>query len=386
MSQKQAEVKPAVSAIAEYSATEAELAKLRARLKDAKYEVTTAVGIDLARKDRRELITLRVGLDKKRAEIKAPALERCRLIDAEAKRITGELLLLEKPIDDQIKAEEARKEEIAAEKRRQEEARVSQIRERIQKLNNIPLMAAGMASADLELFIARVEAQQIGADFLEFLQEAVEAKTEVIGKLKDALANTLEKEEELARVKLEQEQEAQRLEALRIEQEKAAATERERLASEQAEQNRLNAIEQEKIAAERAELEKLREADRKRQEESDRIASEKEAELNMEREKLRKEQEELNRKERERLEKEQAEQTERDRLAREKAEKEAEEARQIELKQLREKNEAELARRTADHKTTLESILAAAEDQTLSAPAALQHIIILAKRGLGRKA
>jgi colicin import membrane protein len=386
MSRKEAEVKQVVTTIAEYSQTAAALATLKAELEGKLYEVGNATGLALAKFHRRELVTLRTDLEKKRKEIKAPALARCKEIDTEAARITAELLLLEKPIDDQIKVEEARKEEIAAEKRRQEEARVSQIRERIQKLNNIPLMAAGMASADLELFIARVEAQQIGTDFAEYQQEAIEAKAEVIGKLKEALDATLAKEEELAKEKLRQEEEAQRLEALRIEQEKEAAAERERLAAEKAEQDRLNAIEQEKIAAERAELEKLRAADRKRQEESDRVASEKQAELEAERESLRKEQEELNRKESARMEKEQAEQAERDRLAREKAEKETEEKRQAELKQAQEKHEAELAKRTSNHKTTLESILAAAEDQTLSAPAALQMIVMLAKRGLGRKA
>ena len=364
----QSAANPNASAVAEYSATEAKLAELRARLKDARYEVTTTAGMATAKTDRRELVTLRVDLEKKRVEIKAPALERCRLIDAEAKRITGELLLLEQPIDTQIKAEEARKEEIAAEKRRIEEQRVAAIRERIQKLNNIPLLAVGMASQDMVLFIAKIEANQIGADFAEFQQEAIEAKAAVICKLNESLTATLTQEEEAARVKLEQEQEAQRLETLRIEQE------------------RLNAIEQEKLAAERAKLEKLREADRVRQAEADRIAADKEAELNMEREKLRKEQEDLNRKERERLEKELSEQDERDRIAKEKAEREAEDKRQAELKKAQEQHEEELAKATADHKTTLESILAAAEDQTLSAPAALQHIVILAKRGLGRVA
>ena len=108
MSRNEQESKP-TSAITEYNATEAALTGLRARLKDARYEVTTTAGMDLARKDRRELRTLRTDLENKRVEIKAPALERCRQIDSEAKRITAELLLLEKPIDDQIKAEEARK-------------------------------------------------------------------------------------------------------------------------------------------------------------------------------------------------------------------------------------------------------------------------------------
>lgn len=354
--------------IVEYNATEAALSGLKAKLQGVKYDVATTAGMDTARKDRRELVTLRVDLEKKRKEIKAPALERCRQIDSEAARITAELLLLEKPIDEQIKAEEARKEEIAAEKRRIEEQRVAAIRERIQKLNNLPLLAAGMNSADLELFIAKVRAQQIGADFAEFEGEAEQAKCEVLIKLEDALKATSAAEEEAARVKQEQEEEAKRLEALRIEQEKEAAAERER------------------IAAERAELEKLREAERKRQEEAERLAAEKEAEIAAEREQIRKEQEELARKEREIREKEEAERAERDRVAREKAEKKAEEKRQAELKKAQQEHEAKLAKATESHKTTLESILAAAEDESLSAPAALQLIVELAKRGLGRKA
>lgn len=53
----------APSAVVEYSATKGDKAARAARL---------------------ELVTLRTALEKKRAEIKAPALERCRVIDAEA--------------------------------------------------------------------------------------------------------------------------------------------------------------------------------------------------------------------------------------------------------------------------------------------------------------
>jgi hypothetical protein len=48
-------------------------------------------------KARAELRTYRVELEKKRVEIKAPVLDRGRLIDAEAHRITVELLALEEP-------------------------------------------------------------------------------------------------------------------------------------------------------------------------------------------------------------------------------------------------------------------------------------------------
>ena len=73
----------------------------------------------------------RVSLEKLRVEIKAPALERTRLNDAEAKRITAELLAIEEPIDAVIKAEETRKAEEKAARERAEQARIAEIQNRI---------------------------------------------------------------------------------------------------------------------------------------------------------------------------------------------------------------------------------------------------------------
>ena len=94
--------------IVEYSQTEAGLAILAERYRGAVYDVANADGMSAARKARADIKGYRVSLEKVRTEIKAPALERCRLIDAEAKRITTALLGLEEPIDGQIKAEENR--------------------------------------------------------------------------------------------------------------------------------------------------------------------------------------------------------------------------------------------------------------------------------------
>ena len=104
--------------ITEYSATEAVLADLAGRYKGVVWDVTVPAQMTDARKARAEIKGYRVSLEKKRVEIKGPALERCRLIDAEAKRITFELSALEDPIDSQIRAEENRKEaeRLAAEK------------------------------------------------------------------------------------------------------------------------------------------------------------------------------------------------------------------------------------------------------------------------------
>jgi colicin import membrane protein len=96
--------------IAEYSKTEAALADLEQKYKGVVFDVTTAEGMQTARKGRAEIRKYRTSLEDLRKAIKAPALRRCQVIDEEARRITGALLLLETPIDEQIKKEEERKE------------------------------------------------------------------------------------------------------------------------------------------------------------------------------------------------------------------------------------------------------------------------------------
>ena len=92
--------RPAIeTSIAEYSPTAAGLADLAHRFKNVVFDVSTTKGDKEARAARLELVRLRTGLEAKRKELKAPALERSRLIDAEAKRITDAILLLEEPID-----------------------------------------------------------------------------------------------------------------------------------------------------------------------------------------------------------------------------------------------------------------------------------------------
>ena len=111
--------------IVEYSGTDAALADLASRYGGVVYDVTAKDGMEAARKARAELRTWRVDLEKERVRIKAPALERCRLIDTEAKRITLALSALEDPIDAQIKAEEQRKEDERLAAVRAEEERIA---------------------------------------------------------------------------------------------------------------------------------------------------------------------------------------------------------------------------------------------------------------------
>jgi hypothetical protein len=262
-----------MSAIQEYSATEAGLQELRTRMQGVVYEVSTTKGMDAAKKDRRELVTLRTTLEATRKEIKAPALERCKQIDTEARRITEEILKLEQPIDAAIKAEEARKEAEKAEKDRIEKERVDSIKARIQTIKEYPLKALNVTAARLAEVLPGVEGLIIDDEnYQEFKAEAEFAKVEAVAKLKQILADKQAAEEEAARIKAEQEAEAARLKAEREEADRKAAEEQARLDAERAELERLR---KEEAARREEEDRKIREA---REAEEAKLKAEREAE------------------------------------------------------------------------------------------------------------
>lgn len=287
-----------MNTITEYSPTEAALSELRDRLAGVLYDVTTTEGMKSARQDRKELVTLRTTLEAKRKEIKEPALERCRAIDAEAKRITAAILELEEPIDRQIKVEEERK---AEEKRQREEAeakRLQEIHGKIAAISSLTLKTFDMTADQVEEFLRKVtETLPITAEeFGEFVGQAIEAKSNTITTLQETLV-----------VKRRAEAEA---EAARIEQE--------RLAAEREEQERLQLeareAEEKRLAEERSELDRQREELRRQQEEAERKQREAQEEIDrLQREhqaavdQQRRELEELQRKEQLRIEAELAE-------------------------------------------------------------------------------
>lgn len=199
------DAKPASSAITEYNVTAQALAELRQRLAGKVYALQTVAGDKEARADRLELVRLRTSLEAKRKELKAPALERSRLIDAEAKRIEGEILALEGPIDKQIKADEARREEERLARAAAEAARVAALRKRIDYLRGIAPRAAGQPAREIEFKTAMVEAVVVGDDFAELKAEAQDVREQVLAQLRDMHAATVAQEAEAARVKAESE-------------------------------------------------------------------------------------------------------------------------------------------------------------------------------------
>ena len=249
------------SALAEYSPTAAALADLRQRFAGVVWDVTTTKGNNEARAARLELVKLRTGLEAKRKELKAPALERSRLIDAEAARITSEIVALEKPIDEQIKADEARREAEREAKRQAEARRVQAIADRINAIRALAVLPAGTKAADIAAGIEHAEGLELfDADFEEQLPAAERARSEVLAKLQALHAAAVEHEAEQARIAAER-AELARLRAEQLERERVAAeaarAERERIEAEQR-------AERARLAEERRQIEAAAQADRER--------------------------------------------------------------------------------------------------------------------------
>ena len=245
--------------ITEYSPTSAAMAELRQKYAKAVFDTSTPAGMAKAVAARRELREVRVNLEKLRKELKQPALERSRLIDAEAKMLTVQIEELEKPIDDQIKAEERRKAEEKAERERVERERIAELQLKVGEIRAIAVRCSGKPSAFIHDYMAKLEGFNPGEEFGEMQPEAHAAKADTLAKLADMRAAALAQEAEAERLRIEREE----LEAQRKAQEEQAAKDRAELAKLRAEAQARQRAAEEKARIEREAIE----AERRKQEE-----------------------------------------------------------------------------------------------------------------------
>jgi chromosome segregation ATPase len=244
--------------IVAYSRTEAALAVLATKYKGRVYDLTTTAGDKDARLARLELVSLRTGLEAKRKELKAPAIEFGKQIDGEAKRITDQIKALEDPIDAQIKADEARREAEREAKRLLEAARVAKHENTIGMIRAYVTSAIGSTSAhisSLEQALTPVDTSEAAME--EFSITATRVKAEVLEKLRELHAAAVQAEAEAERVAAERE--AQRQEAARL------AAQRAELEAQQAELHRAQQALAEQQRAAQAAAEAQAAADVKRQ-------------------------------------------------------------------------------------------------------------------------
>lgn len=301
--------------IAEYAKTALAVADLRSRYKGLVFELDSAAKIREAKKNVAEVRCYRTALEDERKRIKQPALDRCRLIDDEAKRLTAELRELEDPMKAQIDAKEA---EIEAERIRvaqAEQDRVDGHRAAIQRMRDFPLSLQGKPSSVIETRIAdfvsrNVEEGNVGFHkFEEFADEAKDAYIAAVASARDLLQRQWDHEAEQEKIR----QERAELDRMRAENERLQREAQERieadarkareeaeaqLRAEQAERDRIAAeerAERERIevqqradrdaeeAAERARLAEVAKAQREQQEKLDRERREHEAQVERDR-------------------------------------------------------------------------------------------------------
>lgn len=206
--------------VPEYRSTAQMLAELEQRLKGIAYPaLETGAGMQVALDDRRALRDLRIGLNKlceaKNKEQRAATKRDCEARDAGAEKLTKAIEALEKPIDEQIKAEEARKEAARLERQRIEAERVAKHRANIERIRGYVSQAQGQPSDKIAGAIAFVCGLTFGPEYEEFAGEAASSRDEVVVALNSLYATTKAREEEAARL------EAQRIEQARIAAEQA---------------------------------------------------------------------------------------------------------------------------------------------------------------------
>lgn len=255
------------TALEEYRPVAAGLAELQKRYGSLVFDCRTAAGDRWAREARKELVTLRTTLEDKRKALKAPALERSRLIDAEAKRIEAAIRAVETPIDDQIRAVEQEK-EAERDRRRQEEAeKIAAVRRSIVATFGPPSPrhdGQRHSAAYLRAFRITTEAQAVNAEkFGDLIIEAQEAKVRALAWLDAAIGDQAQREAEaaeLARQRAEFAEQTRAETARRAEERKAEdarlhAEQAARAAEDLARRQEM-ARQQAQIDAQRAELER----------------------------------------------------------------------------------------------------------------------------------
>lgn len=240
------------TSLAVFDPIQAGLSELRQRYGNVAFDLRTVKGNDEARQARKALVSLRSRADDAYTTWNAPILEQQKAARAMRDSIKAEIQKIEAPIDEQIKADEARRE---AERRAKEEAEAARLAAIRARLGEIGSAAARVALGNAERIEAELkwlsDVELTEGAFAEFLSDAQALHAKAVADVEALLAARRERDAEAARL----EQERRELEQRR--QEEAA-----RAAAERAELERKLAEERAQMAAERAELERQREETR----------------------------------------------------------------------------------------------------------------------------
>jgi len=253
---------------------------------DAKYKditITDRKSYDFVMEGLRDYRELRLKIDAKHKELKADALEYGRAVDNEKNRLKALLAPGEEHLRETRQAEDDRKAAIKSEKERIEQDRVNGIREKIFAFQKVAGQLGGKSSAELQQIIAGIMDTPIDESYMEFVEEAKRAKSDVMTAIEDAYDTQIKWEREEAERKIEIEK-LTKGRAEQEEKEKVLAEERRKIeeerakfeADKKAEQERRDREEFERKAKEEAKAQAEKEAKEKAErEERERITREK---------------------------------------------------------------------------------------------------------------
>jgi len=241
--------------------TDAALAKLKEEYGEVP-DCSTKEGYAIAKAGLAKFRSIRSKVEARRKELNSEAVDYKKRVDTEAKRIIEFVVVLEEPMKEARKAEDAIKEEekrIAAEKERE---RVAAIEKDINTIRNVVLDCHGKTSLELSGIIESLDETPIEMDrFAEHTPIAEAAKIEAIGKLiemRDQAVATEKADEERKAEDARLAEERKKFEAEQTEakkKEEAAAIERAKEAQELAEkEEKLRKKQDEELAVERKKL------------------------------------------------------------------------------------------------------------------------------------
>ncbi|MBV8060510.1 MAG: hypothetical protein JO253_03165 [Alphaproteobacteria bacterium] len=244
-------------------------AKAIESLRAIDYDIQTTKGMEVAVKARRLVADIRIEAEKERKARKQPITQIGKLLESSYNDLEAQLLPLESLFDDDIKAEEKRKEEIKKEKERAEAARIQEISDRIAAISKLPMKTGRMSSAQIQDVIDELTGIQIDDSFAEFIPAATKAWVEARDALKASFDAAAEDEAEAYRKCIIAEEETRK-----------QARERAELAAKQAELERIaneQAAERKRLADEQAAIETAAAEQRRKAEENLRAEAEAQA-------------------------------------------------------------------------------------------------------------
>lgn len=201
--------------VAEYTKTDAALAMLREKYAVVP-DVNTDEGYELVKAGIKELTTFRTTLEAARKRVKDPYLQAGKIIDAEAKRITDELVKLEDPM-------KVAKKEVDDRIERQRQERIARLQVKVDAIKAMPAQVRGKSSTEIADMLDRVGEIDAMHDYYDLTKEAVAARQAALDELAQMLTDRLaleaaeaeSKRIEAQNAELRRQQEAQQAELRR---------------------------------------------------------------------------------------------------------------------------------------------------------------------------